>query len=382
MKSVCKIDMCAACMLCVDICRQNAITVEINIMSCNAFIDEIKCIKCNKCMKICPQNNILNKKSIPVGWYQGWASEEIRCKSTSGGFAAAIMMSFLKENAVVCTCGYVDGEYKYMFINKKDEIQKFIGSKYVKSNPQGIYKSIEELLQLGTKVLFIGLPCHVAALKNYINHNNLYLVELICHGTPSLQLLRQYFNEKKGIFTYRNIKFRNKKVEDFEKNNDIHYKHLSDIGEYDYYTLAFLFGLSFTDNCYECKYASIERISDLMLGDSWGSELSKAEQNKGISLAFYQNEKGKELLEKSDLHLFDVDLKKAKKFNHQLNEPANKSYRRNIFFSIINKHMKFRTAVWCALPGLCIKLSLRTFLSKMGLIKKRDSSYGIWIKEE
>ena len=76
--------------------------------------------------------------------------------------------------------------------------QKFVGSKYVKSNPIGIYSKIEEHLKAKEKVLFIGLPCQVAGLKNYIKRldksfqDNLYTVDLICHGTPSPRLLEQF----------------------------------------------------------------------------------------------------------------------------------------------------------------------------------------------
>ena len=42
-------------------------------------------------------------------------------------------------------------------------------------------------------MLFIGLPCQVAALNNYIkDKKNLYTVDLICHGSPSPIILEKY----------------------------------------------------------------------------------------------------------------------------------------------------------------------------------------------
>ena len=56
-------------------------------------------------------------------------------------------------------------------------------------------------------------------------------------------------------------------------------------------TAMFLNSTSYTENCYECKYAKTERISDLTLGDSWGSRLTEDEIHKGVSLALCQTEK-------------------------------------------------------------------------------------------
>ena len=47
-----------------------------------------------------------------------------------------------------------------------EELNDFAGSKYVKSNPIGIYAKVIEKLKHSEKVLFIGLPCQVAAVKN------------------------------------------------------------------------------------------------------------------------------------------------------------------------------------------------------------------------
>ena len=62
----------------------------------------------------------------------------------------------------------------------------------MKSNPTGIYKEIKDRLKREEKVLFIGLPCQVAALRNYIStdlSDKLYTIDLICHGTPSPKVL-------------------------------------------------------------------------------------------------------------------------------------------------------------------------------------------------
>lgn len=48
--------------------------------------------------------------------------------------------------------------------------------------------------------------------------------------------------------------------------------------------ISFLSSFSYIANCYSCVYANIKRISDITFDDSWGTELSSDEWNKGIEL--------------------------------------------------------------------------------------------------
>lgn len=148
-----------------------------------------------------------------------------------------------------------------------EELIDFVGSKYVKSNPIGIYAKVIEKIKDGEKVLFIGLPCQVAAVKNSTAilpsemRDNLYTVDLICHGSPSPRILNMALEEKGiDIKKLTQIRFRNKT--DFGlSSQDVGqvYKTLTPAGVQDMYTYAFLTSLDYTENCYSCQYATIER---------------------------------------------------------------------------------------------------------------------------
>lgn len=47
MKTVCKINQCAGCKACVDVCKKEAISVEDTLNAMNAIIDEKRCIQCS-----------------------------------------------------------------------------------------------------------------------------------------------------------------------------------------------------------------------------------------------------------------------------------------------------------------------------------------------
>lgn len=357
MKTVCSEKKCNGCSLCHDICPKGAIDVVDGISFFNAYIDIAKCIDCGLCEKSCPVNNppILGKQII---CYQGWArDEEIRKNSSSGGVATAIAKAFVKNGGLVCSCVYKEGKFSFCFAETSKDVELFVGSKYVKSDPSGSYKKIKEYINSGEKVLFIGLPCQSAAVKKYIgNVVNLYTCDLICHGTPSNQLLKFYLSEnRKELANIKKIRFRLKEKM-YLSVNDVPIEH-SDV--LDRYTMAFLRGVDYTENCYSCHYAQLDRISDLTLGDSWGTQLPIEEQKKGISLILCQTENGKYLLETSDLILKDVDMKMAVANNRQLRKPSKIPNSREIFFDEFSKCNNFSKSIGKTFPKDCFKQKIK-----------------------
>lgn len=101
------------------------------------------------------------------------------------------------------------------------------------------------------------------------------------------------------------------------------------------YTHAFLRGLDYTENCYSCQYARWNRVSDITLGDSWGSELETEEQAKGISLILCQTAKGRELVSRTEITTKPVDIEKAIRSNQQLIRPTEMHKNRRVFLNIL-----------------------------------------------
>lgn len=367
MNTVCQPDHCTGCMACIEVCPQDAIVIKDSLNAYNAEIDSAKCIDCNLCHKIC-QNNREVKFVKPIQWHQGWAEDvAVREGGSSGGVASALMRAFVKSGGYVCSCLFQDGKFVFETTNELAELEKFKGSKYVKSNPWGAYKRVKELLQQGTKVLFIGLPCQVAALKIFAGEKlqeNLYTADLICHGTPSPKLLelflKQYGYTLKDL---KDIKFRIKGK--FQVHEG--YKGITTTGVIDSYLISFLNGICYTENCYHCKYARLERVSDITLGDSWGTELSENEAHKGISLILSQTEKGERLLDNAGLKLIDVDLDNAIAHNGQLKAPMQRPVARADFFQQISSGKKYNKAIFKLYPKQSMKQWIKGILIKAHL---------------
>lgn len=336
MKTVCKFDQCAGCMACVEACPVNAISVKDGIRAYNAVIDEIKCIHCNACEKSCAQIQPPEFRP-PQQWYQGWAVPSIRGKSSSGGFAASLMAQFIRDGGVVCTCVFSKARFGFQFLERMEQIASAIGSKYVKSDPSGIYKEMRSRLRLGQKILMIGLPCQTAGALKFVGEkytDQLYTVDLICHGSPSPYILDSYLKEQGySLDTIDTIEFRRNTLYGLFVNH----KKIKPERVRDRYIIGFLKGVFYTDNCYSCQYAKTERITDLTIGDSWGTKLPEMEQKQGISLVLCQTAKGRTLMERCELKLLEVDQQKAIAANHQLRMPSQKLPEREQFFAAFER---------------------------------------------
>lgn len=378
MKTVCDINMCTSCMACAEICPMDAITMFDELKHVNSVIDENKCIGCGLCQKVCQVINPLSLQE-PISWYQGWNKDSnYRAKSSSGAFAYSFARQIIVEGGYVISCRFKKGEFKYFTTNELTELDDIRESKYVKSNPERMYSRAQRLLKEGNTVLFIGLPCHVAGLKLYLGeeYENLITVDLICHGSPSPKLLEMFLNEQ-GIKLdqIKKIHFRQKSglelksIPDQRNDGLTHEVYFTQPSIRDRYSIAFVYGLMFTENCYHCHYAGTNRVSDITLGDSWGSELDKKEKQMGISLAICQTQKGISLLKRCPLSLQPVNVEKAIMANHQLREPFPLVQQRDILFREIGNGKGFKASVQKSIPIACFRLDLKDFLLKSRVLK-------------
>ena len=207
-------------------------------------------------------------------------------------------------------------------------------------------------------------------MRNYVRDDrNLYTVDLICHGSPSVKILQQAMEEYGHNLTeVRAIYFRSADKFAIETQPI----RIVPKGVQDRYTMAFLKGLCYTESCYSCHYAQTERVGDLTIGDSWGTELS-SELSKGVSLALCQTEKGKEMLDMMNFNFYNVDLENAVQSNHQLRHPSELPQERKKFFENLRKGKSFKQAVFFAYPKICIRQNIKELLIKTKLYSGGDN---------
>lgn len=342
---------CCGCEACSNVCPVNAISmIEDDKGFKYPIIDTNKCIKCNKCNNVCP---IINKQSQKSNKYPDTYAcinkdENVRIESSSGGIFTSIAEYILNQNGVVFGAKF-DNNYNVVhdYIDDKNELYKFRGSKYVQSSINNSYIKAREFLEEGKKVLFTGTPCQIAGLKKFLNkdYENLYTQDIICHGVPSNKVWKKYLKEIAKENGITNVNFRDKekygwnhfslkiKTEDYEQNEE-HSK--------DNYMRAFLRNVSLRDSCYSCKFKEKIKDADITLADFWGIKniLPKINDEKGTSLVFLNSKKGKEIFNciKDKILFFNVDFDNVLKYNMNMIKSATENGNREKFFEELDKY--------------------------------------------
>ena len=331
---VCKKDKCTGCFACYNICPKNAIEMIVDDYGyLYPKVNKEKCVNCKMCEKVCPSINMpIFRKPVKV-FAMAAKNEEVRLQSSSGGAATVFAENIIKNNGIVYGCAYSKGcHIQHIRINKIEDLDKLKGSKYVHSYVLDTFRQVKKDLNEGLTVLYIGTPCKIAGLRNYVkkcNNDKLYLVDLVCHGVPSQKYLSDSLYDKNED----NVIFRVKNNFVLKETNEDGFVLKETSAEDSFYYRAFFEALTYRENCYTCNYAKSDRCSDLTIGDFWGlGEDSKfyKDKEKGVSVLLVNTEKGKKLIEiaSKEILIEERSLEEAKKKNGQLNRPKeiNKNY--------------------------------------------------------
>ncbi len=217
MKQVLEPKRCCGCHTCMNVCPTGAIRMQEDKRGfLYPVILQTKCIDCGLCQKRCP---VLKKQDDMVKNIKAYAcfnkNIDERLNSSSGGIFILLAKEIIKRRGVVFGASFDENfEVKHFFVEKKEDLNKFMGSKYTQSTIGNAYKKVKEFLDSGRYVLFTGTPCQTEGLKLYLNkdYDKLYIQDIICHGVPSPKVWRKYIEYQKNINKeeINSISFRNK----------------------------------------------------------------------------------------------------------------------------------------------------------------------------
>lgn len=350
------VNECSSCGACANICAHNAISMELdNEGFYRPVIDASKCVKCGLCERTCPWTNIVTNPNQASGTPKTIAAfakdESIRLESSSGGIFTILAEKILDDGGVVVgVTQTAPTRFGHIVVDNKADLEKLRGSKYVQADTGFVYREICTHLKFGKKVLFSGTPCQVAALYAVLGrsiYNNLYTIDVVCYGTPSVKVFEKYVAEleHKKNDSLQKILFRDKK----KGWNQYSLTHFFKSGEkFSISNTRSLFMNTMLSNicsnlsCAKCHYRKLPRIADITLGDYWGvAEYHPTmDDNKGTSVVLLNTEHGKVFFDSisNSINQCESKLDYAIAGNPRIVQSTTPHPKRKDFFEFLNQN--------------------------------------------
>jgi coenzyme F420-reducing hydrogenase beta subunit len=299
------------------------------------IVDNTICINCGLCEKVCPVIHPFDsKKDDPIPFACKSLNDDLVERSSSGGLFSIIAHHILSDKGVVFGAAF-DSSWgvHHIFVESYDSIGPLRESKYVQSDLGNCFSDIKDFINSGRKVLFTGTPCQVAGLNHFLDKNpnksNLTTIDIICHSCPSPLVWKDYLSlieKKSGNNRISSITFRDKEYKGWKQYSlrisvvDGDYCRdginkekvvLKQTSQTNLYMQGFLNDLYCRPSCANCPARNYKSGSDITLGDCWAVDkyYDNVDDDKGLSVALLNTEKGIDLFESIKDQLFSFKMK-------------------------------------------------------------------------
>lgn len=343
--------LCTGCGACVQLCPKQALTMcEDEEGFLYPRINPDLCVKCGLCDKKCPIQYDTHYACKDFNQYSLLATKnesDHTNKYATIGICTKISKEAFNKGWKVFGVKLDEEQWKsiHQCAQSLKDIELFSNSKYSQSDTRNTYMEVKASLAAGDNVLYIGTPCQIAGLKALIKDSqNLYTIDLMCHGTFSSKLLRHEVQHWEKVFGghLSNLRFRSKikypwsagGIVNFDIWNGKKNKHIEihASGSPTYKCFAYCengINYNLRPSCYSCQFRDKKRFADLTVGDAWSIKendlfTTKAKWN-GISQLICNSRKADELLKL----LQDINFKSLN-INHAFAQPALLPTHRNI----------------------------------------------------
>lgn len=339
---------CTGCGACVSACPNQCITLEYDREGFTvARVRETDCVDCGKCVSVCHVRSPLPRKEYRTRRYAAVnKNREIALKSSTSGIFWVLAKWIVEKRHGVVYGAILDDDLivRHARGETLQECKPFRRSKYLQSNTQRIFPLVREDLENNRTVLFSGVPCQIAALYKYLGktYENLYTVDLLCHGAPSQGLYNAYrkWLENKHGSDVTNINWRDKREMWMPSHMSYQFREggeLYEENEDNLFQKGYVRNIYLRYYCYHCAYARVPRVGDITLGDDvrYQGELIE-ERRYGISVVAVSSRKGEELFQAAarecKYHEVPLDANEIGKVNHLLCPPKWNN-KRPLFFN-------------------------------------------------
>lgn len=352
---------CIGCGACESACLPGCIALKSDPDGfARAYISEDGCTGCGRCKIVCPQLRSVRARPKEVFAYQNPNPEEL-FRAQSGGAFPVLARAVIEQGGVVFGVRWTGSceDVEFVGFETLAELPSLSGSKYVAANLAPVIPNIKSAVKTGRKVLFSGLPCQVAAIRNLLPHrDNLLLVEVLCRGPMSPAVWHEL--HKKMPSDLDSFLFRDKTLQGWGPQGEKVSYQFSD-GTKQFFSpkrlpvwKIFISSVANSSSCLNCKFRSMNRAADITLGDFWGIEklmaLPDDVRKRGVSIVHVQTQLGErflQVLRPGILGRFS-DLEKIESLNGGYQPFPESDKRRQRSFAACQRLLGLRAAVWLA----------------------------------
>ena len=264
---------CTGCSACYSACPLNCIEMK---QDEEGFIypeSTDACIHCGICERVCPIKNETpynSKEPFSQKAYCAQSNDSaVWQRSASGGAFSEICRVLDNGNTVICGAAWDGLSVHHICVQGFKQIAPLCNSKYIESSTEDVFTEIKRFLDSGKTVVFCGTPCQVAGLKKYLgkDQENLFLIDLICHGVGSPYVFEECIKELSRQFNGEvlSYEFRAKRKNILtEKKRNVKTYYINN----DQYIQLFLSQNCLRPSCGEnCRFRNEHRQGDITIAD-------------------------------------------------------------------------------------------------------------------
>ena len=306
---------CTSCSMCSAVCPVDAISIHLDADGFYRPIVNDKCIDCGLCTKVCYKfdDKISMTDDSQLSQYDLYGAsvkDSLILKHTTSGGVADVLAKSLISQGYSCIGVIYDTESNTAKTRIAHDIAKtdaFKGSKYIQSYSEQAFKQLVHGLKTNdkSKYAIFGLPCQIYAINRYLTIRGLrdrcILIDLYCHGCPSINVWKKYIEhtlQSSGGRKISSAVFRSK-IRGWGAGfytvitiDGITSPIISKPGK-DLFFELFFSNTILNASCSDCKLRSTLKYTDIRLGDFWGK--TYIDNNTGVSAVSIVSPKGNDV---------------------------------------------------------------------------------------